>query len=260
MRLLTDADSLVYACGFATQKMVVFDKEPELVVEPVENSLALCKKALEAIFTDMNAWLALSGESCKYLECHITGPGNFRDALATIKPYKGSRKLKPKPVHYEALRTYLTREWGATTAVGYEADDALAMEAHACGYDPDRLCIVSQDKDLKTVPGLLYSYRKKESYLLTEQDAKTFFYRQILMGDSTDDVVGVWKCGAKKAEKLITDGMTDAEMWAVVLAEFTASLPRPACPYTDPLAAAIETAQLLHLKRTPEDMWSPPKL
>lgn len=253
MKALCDADVYAYACGFATQKTV----DGVVVAEPVENALAMTKRALETIYEELNSWLGQSGERVAELTLYLTGKDNFRDKLATIRGYKANRKDKPKPVHYKAIRDYMVRVWGATVVEGYEADDALAMGAHALDYDPERVCIISVDKDLKTVPGLLYSPKKKESFLISAEEARANFYRQMITGDSSDNILGVYKAGAKAAEA-ITEDMSEEVMWLYVLSLFEKSTERKGCPYSEYRKAAIETGRLLHLWRYPGDAWEPP--
>jgi hypothetical protein len=102
MRVLTDADAVVYGAGFAAQKTV----EGVVVAEPVTHALALAKASLQAIWEEVNAWLRQSGERCEALEVYLTGSTNFRNEIATLRPYKGHRKNKPRPVHYDAIRKF----------------------------------------------------------------------------------------------------------------------------------------------------------
>jgi hypothetical protein len=255
MRVLVDADAMVYGCGFAAQKK---DESGNVVAEPVGNALALAKSSLTAIYDEVNTWLLASGEKpVDFLELFLTGKDNFRNQIATIRGYKANRIGKPKPVHYQAIRDYLVDHWAATVVDGHEADDELAIQAAKEGYDADRVMIASVDKDLKTVPGLLYSFKKKEAYLLSEKEALVNFYQQMIVGDTADNIVGVYKAGPKVAKK-ITEDLSTPAMWNRVLVEFDYSIERKGCPYKDPLAAAIETGRLLHLLRYPGEVWEPP--
>lgn len=254
MRCLVDGDVYAYACGFIAQSKT---SAGEIVAEPVENALALVKTGLRGIWKEVETWMDQSGEKCEYLEVFLTGKDNFRDKLGTIKKYKGNRIGKAKPIHYQAIRDYMVNHWGAKVVDGHEADDELAIQACLEGYDPDRVCIVSQDKDLKTVPGLLYDQGKKWAFVISEQEALGNFYRQMVVGDSADNILGIYKAGPKAAE-CIKDTDTELEMWTKVVDLFTASLDRPKCPYDNALEAAIETARLLHLLRYPGQIWVPP--
>lgn len=254
MRVLVDSDVIAYSCGFASQSK---DDAGNVVAQPVENALALAKTSLTAIYDEVSAWLGRSGERLDHLELFLTGKTNFRDQVATIRGYKANRIGKPKPVHYQAIRDYLVKHWGAKVIEGHEADDELAIQAAKEGYDPDRVMIASCDKDLKTVPGLLYSFKKKEPFMIDEQGALVNFYRQMITGDTADNILGVYRAGEKKAA-VIAESDDERSMWGYTLGLFEESIKKPGCPYTDPLAAAIETGRLLHLLRYPGQIWEPP--
>jgi len=291
MRILFDADSMVYGCGFAAQKtfydwaasngdeyvegistsredmdateaMLPDGWKMEAVVaraepEPVENALALVKRQILRIENKLDG----DGYIFDSVECFITGKGNHRDEIAKIKPYKGNRLALEKPVHYGAIRRYLMSRWKATKVDGHEADDEGACIAASLDYDPSRVMIVSQDKDLRTVPGLLFNYRRNSYELLTEKQALVNFYRQMITGDATDNVVGCYRSGEKKAEQLVTEDMTEKVMYEWVLAEFKESLSRKGCPYAGRTAesVALETGQLLHMSRYRGDIWRAPE-
>ncbi|QZI86248.1 hypothetical protein PODOV005v1_10014 [Vibrio phage PS32B.2] len=50
---------------------------------------------------------------------------NFRHEVATVKPYKGTRKGS-KPLHYDNLTAYMINCHDCVVAEGCEADDLLA--------------------------------------------------------------------------------------------------------------------------------------
>lgn len=298
MRVLFDADSMVYGCGFAAQHTVydyvlippegsddaplegVTESKDELgamlamapegwtltynsvaEAEPLENALALCKRQLNRV----EEKLARDGHDFGRLELFITGPGNYRNSIATVRPYKGNRVLMEKPIHYKSIRRYLVNRWMAVTTQGWEADDEVTMISHTLGHDPEKVIIVSQDKDLRTVPGLLYNYRRDTYERITRQQSLVNFYRQVLMGDQTDNIVGCYKVGEAKATKLIGEDMTEQEMWDTCLKEYEASMQKAGCPYAgrEAYVIVLETARLLHLARDmretePAGYWNPP--
>ena len=287
---MVDADYLVYSCGFAAEKTMydvsverpdgtigetivrymdevkafLSDEpmaetavvEPLVHAEPLQNALFLVSRVL----TGVDSRLTELGVDFDELELYLTGKGNFRDSLATIKGYKANRIDSRKPVHYKSIRRYLTNRWGAKVVDGYEADDAVAMLAAQYDYDPSRLIIVSLDKDLRTVPGGHYHFKRRTLEVLTHEDALVNFYRQLLTGDTVDNIGGCFKCGEKKAAKLVHHGMTEQEMYEACLNEFKASVERKGCPYAgmDPASALLENARLLHMLRKPNDVWLPP--
>lgn len=297
MRVVVDADGLVYLVGFASQssdyRVTVLDGADavkEIIIvsgldnvraleaeledgetmevdhlvteEPLEHALGSAKRTLLSI---EHALRVDHGLSFDRMDLFLTGKTNYRDQYARIRPYKGNREKVSRPVHYEAIRAYLMNRWGASVVEGEEADDAVAMLAHAHGYDPDRICIVSPDKDLKTVPGRLYNFRRRGKRdamrVLTEGEARMNFYRQMLTGDPTDNVLGCYKTGAKTAAQIVSGSQTEVESAQAVLNEFRASMDRKGCPYAEthrPEEAMMETGIMLHMRRTPGEIWRIP--
>lgn len=289
-RVVVDADYLVYSCGFATEHgrwdvsvvrpdgstdEAIFEdrdaaqawidaEEPGAVsvmeriveAEPLDHALHLVNRTLNAV----DSKLTEAGVKFDRLELYITGPGNFRESLATIKGYKANRSKLHRPVHYDALRRFLKNRWGAEEVCGMEADDAVAMAAHAAGYDGKRIIIVTVDKDLLTVPGRQYNFRTKKIIDVLEEEALTNFYRQLLTGDAVDNVGGCWKVGGTAAEKAIGPDMNEEEMYDAALALYAKSLGVKGCPYVNMSAeeALLENARLLHLRRFVHDVWVPP--
>lgn len=242
------------ASGFPDGTQFQVDRLIE--AEPESHAIFLVKRVLSSI----ERRLEEAGVSYRNLELFLTGDGNFRDTLATIKPYKGNRDRASRPVHYQAIRRYLRRAWGAVTVDGYEADDALAMVASNYGYDPERVIICTVDKDLKTVPGRLYNYTTKTWATVSKQDALVNFYRQLLVGDTVDNIGGCWKVGEKGAEFHIVPTMTERDMYTMTLDLYRKSLAVKGCPYVEmgAEAALLENARLLHLLRFESDVWMPP--
>jgi len=219
--------------------------------EPLEHALALCKRSLLGVEQAMDE----AGVEFDKLELYLTGKGNFREDIATIKGYKANRIGIAKPVHYKGIRRYMRERWGACVARGWEADDALAMAAHQHAYDTEAVILVSQDKDLRTVPGRHYNPRKKLWSTVAPQEALLNFYRQVLTGDPVDNIGGCYKCGPKAADELLStlfdaDEMTIAHACADV---YVQSLEKKGCPYRDGLDAMQENCRLLHMCRTVEE-------
>jgi hypothetical protein len=283
MRVVVDADVLAYQGGFASQRMVseygVFDSAGQCVLtsitddreelvalqadlpfghtlqthpfpepEPLVNALAMTKRTLLKIEEAMDA----HDVAFDRLELFLTGKGNFRDEIAQLRGYKANRIGVEKPVHYKAIRRYMIERWKATVVRGYEADDAVAMVAHENEYDPERVCIVSGDKDLLTVPGRLYNFRTKQMKIVTQQEAWVAFYRQMLTGDVVDNIAGCYKVGPAAAEKIVTEDMDEDTMARAVLAAYDTSKEKKGCPYADreTLSIFLEMGRLLHMART----------
>lgn len=174
----------VYGCGFSCKEG-----------EPVENALHNTKLALQRV-------LDLFPER-EYYKLYLTGQNNFRDTAATILPYKGNRDKTHKPEHYAAIRDYMVNVWGAEIVDGKEADDAIGIAQYA--KKDKSTVIVSIDKDLNQIPGYHYHPRKQQFYYVTLHEADTFFWKQMLTGDITDNIPGIKGIGDKKSDKIIEE-------------------------------------------------------
>lgn len=135
----------------------------------------------------------------------LSGPGNFRDSIATVFPYKGNRDSSHKPYWYQSIRNYLTSEWGARVVHGREADDECSILARRDRDAGNKYCIATIDKDLDQIPGDHYNYLKQVNHCVSVGDAERWFWQQCLSGDATDGVPGCYKLGSVGAERIIAD-------------------------------------------------------
>ena len=262
-----DSDSIVYACGFAAQKtwyyvyeVGIFDSIKDakeaaeksgakqifksVEPEPIENCLHSVKLQLQKAHKAVEERFGRKAE----LRVFLTGSGNFRDRIATIRPYKGNRTAD-KPVHMAAIRDYMVRQWGAQVIWGYEADDEVSILQTELGDD----CVVCGiDKDLLQVPGWHY-VPEKGFKKVSASEGLLRFYAQVLSGDTTDNVPGCYKVGRKIAvDRVKACGAKPDKLWELAVDSYTASIVQygvDACGYEDPEAAALETARLVWMLR-----------
>lgn len=193
---IVDIDSAVYRCGFASDSSK--DEWGNPVDEPLENCLHSVKLQVQSILDVF--------EPSERTRIFLQGKGNYRDRIATIQPYKGNRDPSNRPRYYDEIRTYLMEYWGAELVNGMESDDACGIVQWS---NKDRsTCLVSIDKDLDMIPGWHYNYVKKELYYVNLAEANKKFWLQVLTGDTTDNIRGIPKVGAKTAEKILA-GITD---------------------------------------------------
>lgn len=174
MKWGVDGDIIVYSVAFAAKD------------DPVEYALKSTRSAVEQIMFDINA---------ESVEIFLTGKGNYREGLDPAYPYKGNRKSE-RPEHYAAIKEYMVATLGAIVFEGEEADDALGYHSVQDGWG-----IATLDKDLDGVPGWHYNWKRKEVYMVSPEDADRFFYKQLLTGDSTDNIPGLFKRTGVKAMK-----------------------------------------------------------
>jgi len=135
---------------------------------------------------------------------YLTGSNNFR---RTIDPTYKANRTQERPKFWQACRDYLIKKHNAIVIDGFEADDAL-------GWDQtDETVICSIDKDLLMVPGKHYNWVKKEFTTVTEDSGMQAFFRQLLVGDTSDNVFGIKGIGPKKAEKALGELFTFGELF-----------------------------------------------
>jgi len=226
--VLVDADIIAYRAAFSAK-----DEPEKQARQKVDD---ICSGIMYDCFYPINYTL---GQNAWF---YLTGSGNFRKDLATIKVYKGQRP--PKPEHLPATRDQLVQQWGAEIVEGQEADDAIGIKATDLKGD---CTIVSIDKDLLMIPGTHYNFVKKEWTEVSQEKGDYFFYKQLLTGDQVDNIQGVPGIGPKKAEKAYEGCTTVQEMYAKALEM-----------YKGDANALLENARLLWLRRYEGEMWEPP--
>lgn len=152
---------------------------------------------------------------------HLTPKGCFKNGrhlLLGAKPYQAQRS-SVKPTLLEPLRLLAPSLFQPHEAIqvfahyDIEADDAVMMDS----YSVENSIVWSEDKDLNIVPSARYCIRTGRTLLLTPGDRfgwvgtrKTeggavksdghgtkFFWLQMLMGDTADNIKGIIKLDGK---------------------------------------------------------------
>jgi len=223
MKALIDGDILVYRIGFASEN------EPESI------AMARCSEFIEDLIL-FNGFGEYQG--------YLTGKKNFRNEIAVTAPYKGNRK-SAKPKHYQLLRDYMESAWAFTMIEDQEADDAIGIAAYE--MEVGEYCICSIDKDLDMLRGDHYNFVKDERYFITEEEGIKNFYKQLLMGDRVDNIIGIKGIGTVKAERLLKECKNENEMYLAILEAYDGNAER-----------VLENGRLLWIRRQPNQLWTPP--
>jgi len=134
-----------------------------------------------------------------------------------LPSYKGNRCGKRKPICYVPVREYAMETYSGVVMPRLEADDVLGLLSTGPKIK-GRKIIVSEDKDLKTIPGLLYNPNRAEEGLreITQAEADKWHLLQTLTGDAVDNYKGCPGIGPVKAEKLLEESPT----WDTVKAAY----------------------------------------
>ena len=223
MKALIDGDILVYRIGFASEN------ETESI------AIARCSEFIEDLIL-FNGFGEYQG--------YLTGKRNFRNEIAVTAPYKGNRK-SAKPKHYQLLRDYMESAWSFTMIEDQEADDAIGIAAYE--MEVGEYCICSIDKDLDMLRGDHYNFVKDERYFITEEEGIKNFYKQLLMGDRVDNIIGIKGIGTVKAERLLKECKNENEMYLAILEAYEGNAER-----------VLENGRLLWIRREPNQIWTPP--
>ena len=191
-------------------------------------------------------------------QLYMTGQGNFRIELATILPYKGKRK-KEKGRWHNVIRHHLRHNWGAEIVEGYEADDAMSMIQWQLWLKGDfNTVICTRDKDLDNVPGWHYGWEagKQKEKPLWFQDivsATRWFYTQLIIGDNTDNILGIFGMGLKSAAVgHIRLASTERECYDIVFKVYQDRFGRYAEQFI------TENGRLLWMQQHEGQLWEPP--
>lgn len=277
MKLLVDADLLVYRCGFAAESRTYivhyrdrdFDEDVSIRCDNMTAARNLADRITEEQATTVRIESvhhvepevhALSNiknmmdDICGTLEGEplvvLSGEGNFRHSIATIKPYKGNRDPDHKPVHGPAIKRYLERHYETVYTENEEADDYCGYTQ--CAMGPDESVIVTVDKDLNMIPGLHYNFLQSRLFNVEMDEADRFFWYQMVTGDAVDNIPGVPGMGPAKAAKLLDDVPTAQLPGAVAAAYVTG--------YGERFESALlENGRLLWIRRVKGELWQPPK-
>lgn len=161
----------------------------------------------------------LIAEYCEATGCDrvmicLTDSKNFRKDVDPT--YKTNRKDHYKPLLLGPLKEYMSTEYQSFTRPGLEADDVMGILATGPYLKGDKV-IISEDKDMRTIPAAVYNPRKPDLGILyiDELDADRFHMWQTVCGDPTDGYTGCRGAGPKAAEEII--GADREELWDMVV-------------------------------------------
>ena len=188
----------------------------------------------------------LHGCQAKEYEMFLTGKNNFR--YKVYPAYKANRRNVAKPKHIQALRQHLIDVEGAVVSDGEEADDLLGINQT---YETT---ICSIDKDLLMIPGKHYNFVKQQHSEVSEAEGQYNFYRQLLTGDTTDNIPGIYGLGPKKAADLLVGCNTKDEFNKVIMDAYTKEFPH--CSDEDVIGHINIIGRLLWIRRKENEVWS----
>ena len=200
MKLLIDCDFVVYKCTAAAESEIDFGDDVILVTSSFKEAYSCVQRELKRIANKFGSF--------DEMILFFSDSKNFRKDIQA--DYKGHRNRK-KPCGYRRVINRLADEYPVIKMPKLEADDAMGIYA---SKNPGNI-IVSPDKDMKQIPGMLYNF--DESFTITKEEGAKWHLIQSLAGDNTDGYAGVPVIGVKRAVALFQEkGYT----WKTVVEAF----------------------------------------
>lgn len=192
---LIDADTLVYSAALASERSVEWGDD----LWTLHAYLPEAIDRFEGMVQEIREYV----EPTEILMALSDSTPETRWRQSVMPTYKQNRKKTRRPVVFAPLRAYVHEVYDTFEREGLEGDDVLGILATRKG-EGERV-IVSIDKDLKTIPGLLFNYGKPEEGIvsISEDEANYWHMFQSLTGDVTDGYPGCPGVGPVGARKLL---------------------------------------------------------
>jgi len=200
MRLLIDADFIVYKCCAACETEIDYGEDVIFVTSNFSDAYNAVKREIQQIQD-------VFGSFSKPI-LFFSDSKNFRKKISP--DYKGHRNRK-KPCGYKRVIRNLKIEYDVCIMPELEADDAMGIYATKLTGN----IIVSPDKDMRQIPGKLYNL--DDTTTITPEEGAKWHLIQTLAGDQTDGYSGVPGIGVKRAETLFNK---EGYSWQTVVKAF----------------------------------------
>ena len=237
MKLLIDADFIVYKACAAAESEVDFGDDVILVTSNFDDAYGATKRELTKIGSKF-------GEFSDII-LFFSDSKNFRKQIE--KSYKGHRNRK-KPCGYKRVINALKKEYKVIIKPTLEADDAMGI--YATKFPGN--CIVSPDKDMRQIPGKLYNF--DEVFTVSKEEGAKWHLIQALAGDQTDGYSGVPGIGVKRATTLFEE---HGYSWKTVIKAFEDKDLSEYDAITNARLARILTADDYDFTKKEPILWSP---
>lgn len=198
--LLIDADIIAYQSAASNEKKYDWGDTGTSHIVDMDAAKASARDTIDTLVEKLKADVAII--------CLSDDMTNFRTSVDPT--YKTNRDGKERPTLLYDMKDWLREEYPVESRPTLEADDVmgiLSTEPHT----GERI-IVSQDKDMQTIPGLLFNPNKDTKVrTITPEQAERFMLWQAITGDQTDGYPGCPGAGPKAADEVL-----DGVMWSLV--------------------------------------------
>lgn len=247
--ILLDADIVAYKVSAINQEDFDWDDTGHSrVVDPVK-----ARHDTDELIGDYCDKL----KADKVIVCLSDPKSNFRKELCPT--YKSNRKDVQRPELLAWVKEYLEHEYRSFIRPRLEADDVMGILMTSDRFVNGEKIMVSEDKDMRTVPGLLYNPNKPDLGVIevSELDANRFHMWQTICGDPVDGFPGCPGVGEKSeyAQEII--GACQSELWDIVLWAYSSRAYTEDDALLQARLAHILWASSYNLKTKKVRLWQP---
>lgn len=207
--LLLDADIIAFKLAATHQRSYRFPgmEAPSVATDDWEDLPARIDAEVAKLTKDL--------KTTKVIVC-LSCPTEDNWRLKVLPTYKGNRDYSQRPVFLSAVKDYLAEQYPSYRRPALEADDIMGILSTMQGlpksfleenpsFDPKaKKIIVSEDKDMKTIPGWLFNPAKdKKPWLVSPEEADRWHLYQTMVGDTVDGYAGCPGAGPEAASRVL---------------------------------------------------------
>jgi DNA polymerase-1 len=207
--LLLDSDIIAYQIASVNQQDIDWGDDIQTRSLNLHKAIEQAEEIVESLLDKLQANTAIV--------C-LTDKTNWRKEV--LPTYKSNRSGVEKPELLNTVKDYLAGRYDSFIRPSLEADDVMGILSTHPTLIPGKKIIVSEDKDMKTIPGWLFNPRKDDKpKRIREEEADRYHLYQALIGDSTDGYKGCPGVGPKGADKVL-DSVSPSDWWRAVVEQY----------------------------------------
>ena len=235
---LIDADTIAYTACLNTEEcehllpweMYTEDEIVEIKANPNydEEACGIWTNNIDLAYNKAMEKLQriLDKTGCTESEMYFTHGRNFRYTVDTN--YKAHRTGRA-PIGLYELKQRLHTTFPGEICNSIEADDIVVYLAKT---QPERYVMCAVDKDLLgAVPGKHFNYYESAKYniemkwtdIVTQLDAIQWPYKQAVIGDKADNIMGIKGKGPAAANKMFAGCSTEMQCWLALVDAYEAA-------------------------------------
>lgn len=253
LTLLVDADIVAYKFAASTEEVYCFNgrDRPPAVAADLDAAKRGAKEYLDELTERLGA--------TSVIICLTDPAHNFRKDIWA--GYKANRAGSRKPTNLTAMKEWFAGQYDTYQRPGLEADDCMGiLSTHTALVRGPRI-VVSEDKDLQGVPGMLFNPRTDSApRRISKRQADVYHLWQVIVGDASDGYPGARGVGPKAPEAVaVLAAKTTREAWEHVLAAY-ARKPTDPGPVVQARLARILRAADWNFKEKRPFLWVPPRM